>query len=286
MKLQDSIKLMHDRLDATYGKGEVDAMARMVMDEVLHCSPVDMVMRADSDVPEFFPAKLESIVSRLEQCEPIQHILGVAWFHGHRFGVTPDTLVPRPETEQLVDIIVDENRDRSDLRVLDIGTGTGCIAISLTRALTFAQVTAIDVSNAALAVARDNAAALKARVSFALADVLSMPLLQPSSLDIIVSNPPYVCHCEQTTMQRNVLDYEPAVALFVPDDDPLRFYAPIARQAAAALAPGGKVYLEVNRRFAPQVAQLLANEGLTDTRVLRDTFGNDRFVIATRPDGK
>ena len=208
MNYQESFKLMHDRLDAVYGKGEVDAMTRLVMDEILHCSPVDLVLRADHEVPEFFPAKLEQIIARLERQEPIQHILEVAQFHGHRFKVTPDTLVPRPETEQLVDLIVDEYGDREDLRILDVGTGTGCIAISLARSLRFAQVSAIDVSAAALAVAQENAQALKTRIKFVRADILSMPLLPAASLDIVVSNPPYVCLGEQAQMERNVLDYE------------------------------------------------------------------------------
>ena len=283
MNYQESFKLMHDRLDAVYGKGEVDAMTRLVMDEILHCSPVDLVLRADHEVPEFFPAKLEQIIARLERQEPIQHILEVAQFHGHRFKVTPDTLVPRPETEQLVDLIVDEYGDREDLRILDVGTGTGCIAISLARSLRFAQVSAIDVSAAALAVAQENAQALKTRIKFVRADILSMPLLPAASLDIVVSNPPYVCLGEQAQMERNVLDYEPHIALFVPDDDPLLFYRAIACQAANALTPGGKVYLEVNRRFADEVADLLKHHGFIDTRVIRDTFNNARFVTATQP---
>ena len=283
MNYQESFRLMHDRLDAVYGKGEVEAMARMVMEEILCCSPVDLVLRASHEVPAFFPEKLEQIIARLERQEPIQHILGVAQFHGHRFKVTCDTLVPRPETEQLVDIIVDEQGDRQDLRVMDVGTGTGCIAISLARALRFAQVTAIDISAEALAVAQENAKLLKTRIKWLQADILSMPLWPAASLDIVVSNPPYVCFGEQAQMERNVLDYEPHIALFVPDNDPLLFYRHIASQAAQALVSGGRLYLEVNRRFAHDVADLLQSHGLVDTRVMHDSFGNDRFVTATHP---
>lgn len=283
MNYQESLRLMHDRLDAVYGKGEVEAMARMVMEEILCCSPVDLVLRASHEVPAFFPEKLEQIIARLERQEPIQHILGVAQFHGHRFKVTCDTLVPRPETEQLVDIIVDEQGDRQDLRVMDVGTGTGCIAISLARALRFAQVTAIDISAEALAVAQENAKLLKTRIKWLQADILSMPLWPDASLDIVVSNPPYVCFGEQAQMEHNVLDYEPHIALFVPDNDPLLFYRHIAFQAAQALVSGGRLYLEVNRRFAHDVADLLQSHGLVDTRVMHDSFGNDRFVTATHP---
>ena len=282
MKICEITQLMHRRLDDIYGHAEVEAMARMVMEEQLNYSPVDTVLRAQNDAPDFFESKLESVICRLEQHEPIQYILGVATFHGHRFSVTRDTLIPRPETEQLVDLIVDENGNHEDLRVMDVGTGTGCIAISLARALKFAQVTAIDISSKALQVAQSNADALKARVKFVCADILSMPLWPDASLDVVVSNPPYVCQSERGGMERNVLDYEPASALFVPDNDPLLFYRPIARQAAAALAPGGRIYLEVNRRFASDVASLLTSVGLVDARTHLDTYGNQRFVTAQK----
>lgn len=282
MKICEITQLMHRRLDVIYGHAEVEAMARMVMEEQLNYSPVDTVLRAQNDAPDFFESKLESVICRLEQHEPIQYILGVATFHGHRFSVTRDTLIPRPETEQLVDLIVDENGNHEDLRVMDVGTGTGCIAISLARALKFAQVTAIDISSKALQVAQSNADALKARVKFVCADILSMPLWPEASLDVVVSNPPYVCQSERGGMERNVLDYEPDSALFVPDNDPLLFYRPIARQAAAALAPGGRIYLEVNRRFASDVASLLTSVGLVDARTHLDTYGNQRFVTAQK----
>ena len=281
MKIEQILPLMHQRLDSLYGNREVEAMARMVMEQVLNYSPVDTILRAQNDAPDFFEAKLETIVQRLERHEPIQHILGVAWFHGHRLTVTPATLIPRPETEQMVDLIVDDCGHRDDLRVMDVGTGSGCIAIALARALKFAQVTAIDISADALQVARANADALKARVNFVQADVLTMPLWPASSLDVVVSNPPYICQSEKAQMERNVLDYEPATALFVPDDDPLRYYRPIAQQAAAALARGGRLYLEVNRRFATDVASLLTGMGLSDAQVRLDTFGAPRFVTAS-----
>lgn len=282
MKICEVSQLMHQRLDAIYGPTEVAAITRMVMEQVLNYSPVDTVLRAQNDAPEFFDARLADIIGRLEHNEPIQYVLGVATFHGHRFRVTPATLIPRPETEQLVDLIVDDHSGREDLRVMDVGTGTGCIAISLARALKFPQVTAIDVSADALAVAHANAQDLKVRVRFVQADVLTMPLWQSQSLDIVVSNPPYVCLAERAQMERNVLDYEPAQALFVPDDDPLLFYRAIARQAAQALAPGGRLYLEVNRRFAHDVAALLTTAGFIDARVHRDAYGNDRFVTAQK----
>ena len=281
MKTKEASVIFRQRLGHVLPAGEIDAMMRVIMEEVMHYSPVDVVIRADDELPEFFPSRLDNIMSRLERHEPLQYILGSALFHGHRFRVTPATLIPRPETEQLVDLIIDECGQREDLRVMDLGTGSGCIAISLARALKFAQVTGVDISNDALQVARDNATALKVRVHWLEADMLEMPSMPAQSQDIVVSNPPYITLSEQAAMERNVLDYEPRQALFVPDDDPLRFYRAIASIAATVLAPGGRLYVEINRRFGQETAALFEQQGFADTRVLKDSFGNDRFVTAT-----
>lgn len=281
MKTKEASVIFRQRLGHVLPAGEIDAMMRVIMEEVMHYSPVDVVIRADDELPEFFPSRLDNIMSRLERHEPLQYILGSALFHGHRFRVTPATLIPRPETEQLVDLIIDECGQREDLRVMDLGTGSGCIAISLARALKFAQVTGVDISNNALQVARDNATALKVRVHWLEADMLEMPSMPAQSQDIVVSNPPYITLSEQAAMERNVLDYEPRQALFVPDDDPLRFYRAIASIAAAVLTPGGRLYVEINRRFGQETAALFEQQGFADTRVLKDSFGNDRFVTAT-----
>jgi release factor glutamine methyltransferase len=186
-------------------------------------------------------------------------------------------LIPRPETEQLVDMIIDENQ-ASDLRVLDMGTGSGCIAISLARALKFAQVDALDVSRDALAIARENAAALKVKVRFFESDML---LPQPAArYDIIVSNPPYVCWSEREAMERNVKDYEPGQALFVPDNDPLLFYKAIAPTAARSLERGGRLYLEINQRFGNEVKNLLQSTGFDQVRIIEDSYGKVRFATA------
>ena len=280
MTVHEAKSIFRQRLQGLYDANEVDAMMRVVMEEVMHYSPVDVALREHQPLPDFFDARLEEIMRRLECHEPLQYILGVAWFHGHRFKVTPATLIPRPETEQLVDMVVDRWGDREDLHVLDLGTGSGCIAISLARALKFAQVTGVDISHEALAVAAENAAALKTRVRWVEADMLEMPpqLLQP--VDLVVSNPPYIAMSERATMERNVLDYEPAEALFVPDDDPLRYYRAIATAARSALTPGGMVYLEVSQYRGGAVADLLRQAGLSDVQLFSDSFGNERFVSA------
>ena len=282
MTTQQATTIFRQRLSGLYDAGEVDAMMRVVMETVMHYSPVDVALRANEPLPDFFAARLENILLRLERYEPLQYILGTARFHGHQFKVTPATLIPRPETEQLVDLVIDENGHRDDLRVLDLGTGSGCIAVSLARALKFARVTGVDINHNALAVAQENAAALKVKVTWLEADMLEMPSMPAGEIDIVVSNPPYITVSEQAAMERNVLDYEPHEALFVPDNDPLRYYRAIARIASHVLAPGGRLYVEVNRRLGQQVAALFLQAGLTDTQVRRDSFGNERFVTATQ----
>ena len=280
MTTREAILLLRGELGASYDSREIESITRIIFEEVLLWQPVDMIMRENEQLPEFFGNRLASIIERLKRQEPLQYILGKARFHGHSFAVTPAVLIPRPETEQRVDMIVDEN-PATDLEVLDIGTGSGCIAISLARALKFAQVTATDVSLQALEVAKHNAEALKTRVKFLEQDILSCRA--PSEAwDIIVSNPPYITESEKASMERNVLDYEPACALFVPDDDPMLFYRPIAAYASRALKNGGRLYLEINRSMAQQVCNTLRESGLNNIQVYNDFNGNIRFISAIK----
>ena len=277
MILKEAIEQLKNGLAAVAEPQEAQAMIRIICEDIFNYDQVDVALRQDSELPEFAQQRITDIISRLQRHEPLQYIVGSARFHGHRFKVTPAVLIPRPETEQLVDLIVDEN-SASDLRVLDIGTGSGCIAISLARALKFAQVDAIDVSRDALAVARENAAALKVRVNFFESDILSP---QPAArYDIIVSNPPYVCWHERESMECNVKDYEPGQALFVPDNDPLLFYKAIAPYAAQSLEKGGRLYLEINQRFGQEVKKLFEENGLDEIRIIEDSYGNTRFAAA------
>ena len=266
-------------LAAAYPEGEVRAFVRILFEEWMHYSTVDIYMRADSEVPPFVVEKMRYAVQRLLRHEPIQHIVGVAHFHGHRFAVSKHTLIPRPETEQLVDMIVDRNHDVPDLCVLDIGTGSGCIACSLARALRFAEVHAFDISQPALDLAAENARNLGVKVAFHHVDILNA-VPQPQQFHIIVSNPPYICMHEQQLMEDNVLRYEPHSALFVPDNDPLLFYRAIARYASVALKPGGKLYFEINAAYGNDTAQLLSDFHFADIEVVRDFYGRDRFVSA------
>ena len=279
MILKQAIEQLNSGLAGVAEPREVQAMIRIICEDVFNYDPVDVALRQESELPDFAAERISDIISRLRRHEPLQYIVGTALFHGHKFKVTPAVLIPRPETEQLVDLIVDENT-ASDLRVLDMGTGSGCIAISLARALKFAQVDAFDISQDALAVARENAADLKVKVRLFQSDMLAP---QPAArYDIIVSNPPYICWSERESMERNVLDYEPGQALFVPDNDPLLFYKAIAPYATQSLERGGRLYLEINQRFGNEVKRLLEDCGLDEVRIIEDSFGRVRFAAAVR----
>ena len=279
MKLKEAIEQLKSGLAGVAEPQEVQAMIRVICEDVFNYDQVDVALRQESELPVFAQERIDDIIARLRRNEPLQYIVGSARFHGHRFKVTPAVLIPRPETEQLVDLIIDENLD-SDLRVLDMGTGSGCIAISLARALKFAQVDALDVSRDALAVARENATSLKVKVRFFESDMLAP---QPSATyDIIVSNPPYICWSERESMDTNVKDYEPGQALFVPDNDPLLFYKAIAPYAAQSLERGGRLYLEINQRFGAEVKRLLEDNGFDEVRIIEDSYGKLRFVAGVR----
>lgn len=278
--IEQSVRKIRSVLRPMYPDGEVEGFIRIIFRHVLHYEPVDILLRKDTVLPDFIVDKINKVVSELQERRPIQYVFNEARFHGHDFYVDESVLIPRPETEELVDMIVDENRS-SDLSVLDAGTGSGCIAVSLALALKFAEITAIDISGAAIGVARMNAERLKAKVGFLCQDMLDMPAVS-GKYDIIVSNPPYVAEGEKKEMDGNVLDYEPGAALFVPDDDPLRFYRALSVYGKSALKYGGRLYFEINSRFPDEMKALLEGDGYENVELRRDMQGLWRFVRACK----
>lgn len=275
-----------DRLTPSLGKGEGEAAARVIFEDVAGYDRKYIFVNGDREVLDFVQSRINAAVDKVLAGEPVQYAVGRAVFIGNTFAVSPAVLIPRPETAGLVDIITSDYSGHSDLRVLDIGTGSGCIAISLARTLPFAEVTGMDVSEDALKVAEENAGHLSSKVRFVRADILETPAPSSPQYDIIVSNPPYVCDSEAKDIEPHVLDYEPHTALFVPDDNPLLFYKAIAAYARRALAPGGRLYFEINSRFPHEMRALLQAEGFEDIDIRRDYLGAYRYAMARQPDNQ
>ena len=266
-----NISVAHIRrtLQESYSAQEAANLSRIVCCEILGQTAVDYYLGKDIILSPKAMQDLDGILARLHNFEPIQYI-----------QVAPGVLIPRPETEELVETMLKEIA--SDARVLDIGTGSGCIAVSLSKAFPDAKVTAWDISDEALNIARRNNDMLGGNVRFLRQNVLTYTPGDSECYDVIVSNPPYVTESEKQTMERNVLDWEPFSALFVPDNDPLLFYRRIAELGKTMLAPGGRLYFEINRAYGEATATMLCEQGYTNLRVLKDISGNDRIVIAER----
>lgn len=273
---------MRRRLTPIYGEGEAKAVIRAIFHALKGWGATEMVMHEGDELSPYMREKIEDILKRLEAGEPVQYVVGEAYFYGMDLHVRPGVLIPRPETAELVDMVVADCQE-SDLRVLDVGTGSGAIAIALARNLKFPQVTALDVSPAALDIARENARMLKARIEFVEADIFDWSPV-PDSFDIIVSNPPYVLESEKKDMADNVLLHEPEEALFVPDADPLRFYSRIARISREGLAGGGRLYFEINPLCADELKKMLEEEGYVEVELEKDIHGRMRYARCRKPD--
>lgn len=268
-------------LSGLYPDTELSALAKWILEEVFHVSTVDLYTGKDMNFSMNDIRKLEDILSRLKRYEPLQYILGKTTFCGLPFHVTPDVLIPRPETEELVEWIVTDHAKNEGLCVLDIGTGSGCIPVTLSKRLHKAEVFSWDISDKALKVARRNARLNRTDVGFMRVDVLSgnWPEMK---VDVLVSNPPYITGKERKDMERNVLDWEPELALFVPDDDPLVFYRRIGELGLSVLVRGGCLYYEINRMYGPETVRLLEGMGYGHVELRKDLSGNDRMIKAVR----
>lgn len=274
------VAYIRSRLQPYYTAEEVSALSRIVCCDLFGQAPTDYYLGKDIALSPKKEQELEDILQRLSRFEPLQYIEGRTLFLGREFWVAPGVLIPRPETEELVELMLKEIP--ADARILDVGTGSGCIAISLAKELPDALVTAWDVSPEALSVARANARKLQANVRFVECDVLACQVDEVGLYDVIVSNPPYVTEAEKADMEPNVLQWEPSLALFVPDDDPLRFYRRIAVLGRDMLADGGRLYFEINRAYGREMVEMLRTMGYVRVRVEKDLSQNDRFVIAEK----
>lgn len=282
--MKESVMEMRRRLEPIYGKDESRAMIREIFRVLKGWDATEFIIRLTDDYPlsDYIRSKIEDILGRLERHEPLQYILGEAHFYGLDLHVEPGVLIPRPETEELVRVIAADNPS-SDLRVVDLGTGSGAIAIALSRYMSFPEITAIDLSPKAIEVATDNVKALKCNgIQVAQGDMTKWNP-ESASLDVVVSNPPYVDESEKAGMEANVRDYEPAEALFVPDSDPLKFYRAIAPEALEGLKPGGRLYFEINPRHADELKAMLAHDGFTNVELWRDAQGAYRYIKAQKP---
>lgn len=276
-------KPLYERLSkniTAYPPEEAREMAFMLLDHYFGFRKTDVL--TDKPLP---PNRTEPdwfrILERLNRQEPIQHVIGTTIFCGLEFEVSPDVLIPRPETEDLVRLIMHDFTERTDaLPILDIGTGSGCIAVTLARFLPQSVVTGWDVSEDALTLARRNADHLKADVTFVIQDILNVPADFVGHFDCVVSNPPYVTRSEAADMDRNVLEYEPGLALFVDDADPLVFYKAVANFCRKHLTPSGACYVEINERFGEATRAVFAERGFGQIQVYKDIHGKDRSIRA------
>ena len=271
---------LREQLSKSYEPQEANGLARIIFCDILGQSNVDYYLCKDIDLSGNEEEKVKSILQRLEKYEPIQYIEGKKYFSGREFFVRQGVLIPRPETEELVELAAQACKPNA--KILDIGTGSGCIAISLSKKLPEAEVHAWDISEMALEVAKQNNEQLKASVHFEQHDILTYQATGAEAFDLIISNPPYIAESEKADMEPNVLAWEPSIALFVPDNDPLLFYRRIGELALRMLTPNGKLFFEINRAYGDATKQLLCNQGYKNIHIQKDLSGNDRFVYAER----
>lgn len=279
--VQNPAEHIHNALREFYPADEVKTFSRLILQDVFRYSAADIATRKFNKLSDAERIKLEDILLRLRNYEPFQYILGKAHFFDMEFTVDPSVLIPRPETEELVEWILSENK-RTDPKILDIGTGSGCIAVALAKNIPQAEVHAWDISEKALRVAAANAQLNNVEVFFEQVDVLR-EIPGQAGYDIVVSNPPYVTESEKRGMEPNVLRFEPHEALFVPNDNALLFYERIAGIALQQLNTAGKLFFEINRAYGERIVAMLNQTGYLNVEMRKDLSGNDRMIKAEMP---
>ncbi len=277
MKITDLKKRFHDKLFGLYPNTEIDSFLNILCEYKLKLTRIERALdpgkNLDSKAIHFF----ETAIQQLLKGVPVQYITGKNHFYGLEFSVNKNVLIPRPETEELVELILNNTDTNSKINILDIGTGSGCIAVTLAKQLSNAKVWALDVSEEALLTAKENAVNNKVTISFLHQDILDTKAL-PTTFDIIVSNPPYVRELEKQEMRSNVLEHEPHTALFVSDAAPLVFYEKIAQLAKSNLNKNGFLYFEINQYLGKETLNMLEETGFTENTLHKDMFGNDRIT--------
>lgn len=267
-----------------YPAEEIQGFIRMIMEDVFHIPPQHYLFGTDRKMTDEEKELIDTFILRLQQMEPIQYIIGKTEFWGLSFEVNPSTLIPRQETSELIELIINDQQNKT-IQLLDIGTGSGCIAVTLAKKLPLATVSAIDIDNRTLFTAIRNAELNEVTVNFKQADILqteNTAVLFDQDFDVIVSNPPYITQSEKPAMEMNVLVYEPHTALFVPDDDPLLFYRQIALFGQQKLKPDGWLYFEINAAYGKETVGLLTAMQYRDVVCIRDISGKDRMIKARR----
>lgn len=281
MRLKEIKQIFHKELEAVYDAMEIDSFFYRLIEQYYDFTRLTLALQPEMSLSKEEEQPLFEALAELKEQKPLQYILKTAYFCGLTFEVTPDTLIPRPETEELVQWIGETVDKNVPLRILDIGTGSGCIAISLAKSLANAEVTAIDISSKALEVAKRNAENNNVSVSFIQADILETTQLS-QTYDVIVSNPPYVRMLEKASMKSNVLAYEPHTALFVEDKNPLIFYEAIIELAKRYLEEGGWLFFEINQYLGVEMKELLAKHQFKNSSLQKDMYGNDRMIKAQK----
>ncbi len=269
--------VFQQELSSLYDEKEVESFFYLVLEKLHNKKRIDLALHPEMEMTAADETRWENVVSQLKTQKPIQYILGETEFYGLRFLVNENVLIPRPETEELVELIIANNKTSKNLKILDVGTGSGCIAISLAKNLPNAEVFALDVSEGALTTARKNAEINEVNVAFLHQSILETTDLN-QQFDIIVSNPPYVRILEKAEIKPNVLEYEPHLALFVKDNDALLFYRKIAQLAKKNLVEKGQLYFEINQYLAKETVNLLEDLGFENVELKQDIYGNDRII--------
>jgi release factor glutamine methyltransferase len=277
--MQNAINHIQSELQGLYPKTEIKSFCQLIIEKLTGFSRTEIIVNKNTHFSMEQRKIIENFIDKLKKQVPIQYILGETEFFGLTFNVNDSVLIPRPETEELVDLILNDNNHLANLQILDIGTGSGCIAISLKHEFPNSHVEAFDISEEALETAQSNANRNKLEVHFEKVNMLNAPEFE-TKWDIIVSNPPYVLEMEKSEILPNVLEYEPHLALFVSDNDPLLFYRHIADFAQKQLTKNGKLYFEINREFGKDCVNLLVEMGFQDVELRKDISGNDRMISA------